>query len=262
MMQRSLALIVVCAASAAFLAERHVFTQPVTVRRPEGVVRVPLSLSSLDGTLLADGTLVQQPEGDRVASTLTFRFKDGSIQEETTVFTQRDFFRVLTHQLVQKGPAFSQPLDMSIDAQTGQVVVRYVERGQQKVDNEHLALPSDLANGILPVILKNLGPSGPFPTVSMVAATPEPRLVKLAFSARPTSEAVRIAGSSVQATHFVVKVEIGGVTGLLAPMVGKQPPDVHVWILAGDTPAFLKSEGPLFYNGAPWRIEVKSLTSK
>ena len=60
------------------------------------------------------------------------------------------------------------------------------------------------------------------------------------------------------ATHYVVKVEIGGVSGLLAPLLGKQPPDTQVWILPGEAPAFVKSEGPLYLGGPLWRIELTS----
>jgi hypothetical protein len=39
-------------------------------------------------------------------------------------------------------------------------------------------------------------------------------------------------------------------------MVGKQPPDTHIWMLGGVAPAFIKSEGPLEDGGAIWRIEL------
>jgi hypothetical protein len=56
----------------------------------------------------------------------------------------------------------------------------------------------------------------------------------------------------------VVKVELGGVAGVVAPLVGKQPPDSHVWILGGEVPAFLKAELPLYPNGPSCRIELAS----
>jgi hypothetical protein len=64
--------------------------------------------------------------------------------------------------------------------------------------------------------------------------------------------------TSRTATHYVLKVEIGGVSGLLAPLLGKQPPDSHVWILGGEAPAFVKSEQPLYFGGPVWRIELVS----
>ena len=64
------------------------------------------------------------------------------------------------------------------------------------------------------------------------------------------------ASSNRRVKHYVVKPEIGGMAGLLAPLVGKQPLDTHVWILEGAAPAFVKSEGPLYLGGPVWRIEV------
>jgi hypothetical protein len=60
--------------------------------------------------------------------------------------------------------------------------------------------------------------------------------------------------------HYVLKVEIGGVSGLLAPLLGKQPPDSHVRILGGEAPAFVKSEQSLYFGGPVWRIELVSPT--
>ena len=62
------------------------------------------------------------------------------------------------------------------------------------------------------------------------------------------------------ATHYTLKVDIGGLSGVLAPLLGKQPPDSHVWILGGEAPAFVKSEQPLYMGGPLWRIELVSPT--
>jgi hypothetical protein len=48
------------------------------------------------------------------------------------------------------------------------------------------------------------------------------------------------------------------VAGLVAPLLGKQPEDTHVWIMTGEAPAFVKSNGPMFLGGALWRIELVS----
>jgi hypothetical protein len=61
----------------------------VPVRHSEGVVRGFLVLRRSGGAVIANGDLVQFANGERVTSRLTFRFRDGSLQEETTVFSQR-----------------------------------------------------------------------------------------------------------------------------------------------------------------------------
>lgn len=123
------------------------------------------------------------------------------------------------------------------------------------MSTKHLDLPTDVANGLLFTLLKNLGSDTPQAKVSMIATTPKPRLVKLAITSQG-EEPFSIAGSSRKARHYVVKVEIGGAAGVVAPLLGKQPPDIHVWILGGDAPAFVKSEGPLYFGGPIWRIEL------
>jgi hypothetical protein len=122
---------------------------------------------------------------------------------------------------------------------------------------DRLDLPPDLANGMVLTLLKNMRPDASQMTVSMVASTPKPRLVKLAITSQG-EEPFSIGNSSRKATHYVVKVEIGGAAGLVAPLLGKQPPDTHVWVLGGEAPAFVKSEGPLFFGGPVWRIELAS----
>ena len=91
----------------------------------------------------------------------------------------------------------------------------------------------------------------------MVVATPKPRLVKITMTVAST-EPFSIAGSARQATHYILKIEIGGLAGLIAPLVGKQPPDSHVWILEGEAPAFVRSEAPMFMGGPLWQTDLES----
>lgn len=60
--------------------------------------------------------------------------------------------------------------------------------------------------------------------------------------------------------HYVLKVDVGGVAGVIAPIVGKQPPDSHVWIATGDVPALVRAEQPFYAGGPLWRIELASPT--
>jgi hypothetical protein len=222
------------------------------------VVHGFLTLRAADGAIVASGDLVQVAQGDRVTSRLVFRFKDGSIQDETAVFSQREHFQLVSDHLVQKGRAFERPLDMTIDRQSGQVTVRYLdEDGQEKTESERMELPPDLANGVLVTLLKNVRRAALPATFSFVAATPKPRLVKLKVT-EAGADPFSVAGWARRATHYVLKVEIGGVSGLLAPLVGKQPPDSHVWVLEGGAPAFVRSEAPLFMGGPLVRTDLSS----
>jgi hypothetical protein len=227
------------------------------VRYPEGLVHGYLVLRDRrGGEILASGDMLQRARGSEVTSRLVFAFEDGSTHDETVVFSQRRTFRVLRYTLAQRGPSFPRALEMALDPRRGEVTVRYEdEDGEWKLESDRRELPADLANGVVPVLLKNAGQGAR--SVSFVAATPKPRLVELEIAA-PREESFRVAGTTRKALHYVIKVDIGGLSGIVAPLVGKQPPDVHVWIQSGDFPGFLASEGPLYADGPPWRIELAS----
>jgi hypothetical protein len=235
-------------------------SEPVAVRHAEGLVHGFLVLRDLNGTTLADGDLLQTSRGTRVTSRLVFHFKDGSVHDETAVFNERQQFRLLRDHLVQKGPSFPTPIDMTIDAVSGQVTVHYADdHGKPKTESERMKLPPDLANGLILTVLKNARADAPPQSVGFVAATPKPRLVKLAISSAG-EEPFATGGVARKAIHYVLKVDIGGIAGAIAPLIGKEPPDSHVWILGGEAPAFIKSAQPLYNNGPLWRIELVSPT--
>jgi len=253
---RAAGFVAVVAALAILLQPKALPADTVPVRHTEGLMHGFLILQTLDGRSIADGQMTQDAHGDRVTDHLTFRFKDGSIYEDTTVFSQRQAFRLLSDHVVQRGPSFDRPLDTAIDASAGRVTVRYTDSdGQQKVTTQHMELPPDLANGLLFTLLKDIEPTKPRTTVSFVAITPQPRLVKLAIVPQ-TEEPFSIGSFKHKARHFVVRAEIGGVAGWLAHLLGKQPPDTHAWVLEGETPASVKMEGPLYRGGPIWRIQL------
>jgi hypothetical protein len=243
-------------AGVALLVPTSSLGDPVAVAHSEGLAHGFLALHSLDGTALADGDLIQTSSGDLVTTRLRFRFKDGSTHDETTVYTQRKTFRLVSDHVVQKGPAFKMEME-SIISGSGEVKVRYTERGKEKVIEERLELPDDLANGLILTLLKNISPRTPTTTVSMLAITPKPRLVKLEFIPAG-EEPFSTAGFGRKAMHYVVKVHVPGIAGAIASLLRKVPPDSHVWILGGDAPAFVKAETPLSPGGPLWRIELVS----
>lgn len=230
---------------------------PIEVRYPEGSTRGFLVLRAAGGKILAAGDLEQKVEGEKVQSRISFHFRDGSLDEETVIFTQRQVFRVLSDHHIQKGPSFPHPLDLMIDATSGQVTLRTSDNGKEKVDQEHLDLPPDLANGILPIIVQNLKPDTPEIKLSFVAAGQKPRLIKLSIKPQG-QQTFHLAWFSHQAVKFDMKFELGGVAAVAAPLLGKQPPDFYFWVLDGEAPAFLKSEGPLYEEGPIWTIQLAS----
>jgi hypothetical protein len=135
----------------------------VPVRHTQGVVHAFLVLQTLDGNTIADGDLTQISRADRVTGRLVFHFKDGSLYDETFVFTQRGAFHLLSDHLIEKGASFRPPMETSLDTSTGQMTVRYTDDdGKGKVVSERLKLPPDTNFWVLgcdaPIFLKSEGP--------------------------------------------------------------------------------------------------------
>src|ERR1700728_720655 len=79
---------------------------PMPVRHVQGYIHGFLVLKDMDDKVLASGDLVQLPAGNRVTDTLSLHFADGSLYEETSVFSQNRVYRLLSYKQVMKGPSF------------------------------------------------------------------------------------------------------------------------------------------------------------
>jgi hypothetical protein len=165
---------------------------------------------------------------------------------------------VFSCHLTQRGPAFKTPLELSLDGSTGEATARYTNSdGKEKIESERQELTQDLANGLITTLVKNIQPGVSPMTLSMVVATPKPRVVKVAIS-QDGEDWLSVGNSTHKAVRYALKIELKGLPGLVAPLVGKEPPDIHIWVLSGEAPAYLKSEGPLYAGGPVWRIELVS----
>jgi hypothetical protein len=231
----------------------------VAVRHVEGVLHGFLVLKSVSGERLGDGDLIQTTRGGQVTARLVFHLKDGSVHDETAVFSQEGSFRLVRDHLVQRGPSFPRDEETTVDAPSGRVTVRTRDHsGREKLETKDLALPGDVANGLMLTLMKNLDPRSAAPTtVSMVATASSPRLVHVVVS-KDGEDPFVIGGTSHRAIRYRAHIEIGGLAGIAAKLLGKQPPDTFVWILPGEAPAFVKSEGPLAFDAPVWRIELAS----
>jgi hypothetical protein len=231
----------------------------VRARFPEGGTHAFLTLSAAaEGGTLADGEIVAVPRGDRVQSRLVWRFRDGSFQDEATVFEVRPLLRLISFKQVQRGPSFPADVEVSFSRQPGEY--RIVRRERDKKEPEEskgtLELPADAYNGMMGTVLRNL-PRGATGTGTMVVFTPRPRMVKMTM--RPESEDAFMGGGLRRtATRFLIDLEVGGIAGIFATIAGKEPPDLRYWLTASDVPTFVKFEGPFFLNGPVWRIEIAS----
>ncbi len=230
--------------------------EPIAVRFPQGSAHGFVELKTLDGKRLAAGDMIQNVRGSRVTSRLVLRFRDGSVDDDTTVFTQEKTFHLLSDHHLQRGPSFPHPIDVLIDVQRG-MVISHTKDG--KIKRDSMELPDDLSNGLPPNLLLNLDPATPETKISFLAPTEKPRLVRI--SIKPQGEVpFLLGGLRRKAVDYLLHIELGGVTGVIAPLVGKQPADYHIWILPGSSPAFIREQGPLYEGGPEWIIQQISPT--
>jgi hypothetical protein len=119
-------------------------------------------------------------------------------------------------------------------------------------------LPEDLADGIILTLLRNISPSTSETKVSMLSTSSKPRLIKLSIT--PTGKRSFTAGGTTHtACDFAIHAEIGGVAGVVAPVIGKQPPDTHILMSIGKIPTFVRFEGPLYDGGPILRADLPNL---
>lgn len=230
--------------------------ETIRVRYLQGSVHGYVVLKTLDGATIATGDTTQTVRGDRVVSRLVLRFRDGSLDDEETVFSQRGVFRLISDRHIQRGPSFPTPLDFLINAVTGDLTSRAPDG---TVTRDHMDLPSDISNGLPPNLLLNISPSVPETKISYVAPGKKPRLIHISIKPMGTIP-FTVGTTRRKATDFTLHVELGGVVGVVAPIIGKQQPDYHIWLQEGSPPAFVREEGPLYEGGPIWRLEQASPT--
>ena len=131
--------------------------------------------------IIASGELTQTVQEHRIISRLVYRFRDGSLDDETTVFQQDGHFRLVEDQHIQMGPPFPRPYSATIDATTDQVIV---QEGTKPVATKHMALPFDLSNGLLLTAMRNLLSGNQDTELSYLAVSSKPRTVSGHFPCR------------------------------------------------------------------------------
>ena len=245
----------------AALVSTSVEAAPIAVRFPEGMAHGFLLVRSLAGEIIGQGEMTQVvKEGDLVESHLVFTFKDGSLHDEKVIFLQQRVFTMLRYHLFQRGPSFPDQIDVSIDRSTAEYKVRSKteEDGKEEVLTGVFDLPKDAYNGMFVTLLLNL-PKGASETVSFLAFTPAPEVIKLELHLMG-EHTVRIGDLSRKAVQYAFKPDIGMIRKLLGKATGRLPAQFHYdcWVLDDEVPSFVQFEGPLQLMGPIVRIELVS----
>jgi hypothetical protein len=231
--------------------------QPIPATLRQGSLHGFLLLKNQDGKVIAAGDQIDTVRGNTIRSELVFHFGDGSIDDEITVYRQGRTFALLRDHHIQKGPSFPQPLDMTIDVPRGEVTWQAAKNGKSGTQSRHMNLPPDLVNGMLPLAIENFPAGAAEMKVSYLAADPDPRIVQFSIK-REGEDRVELGGSGRQAARFNVHIEIGGVAGAVAPLLGKQPSDITIWATEDAVPVVIRTEGVLYFKGPVWDVVLAS----
>jgi hypothetical protein len=234
--------------ASAFLAMTFSTTAPaerISVKHIQLPRREFMVARSETGKIIARVKFTEDVEGDEVTMRLTYRFVDGSIDDETTTYTQQGTFRLVRNHHIQQGPFFAKPIDFAVEAATGRATSRTADKnGKIQVESEHIDLPDDLANGFVGTLLLNVAPNtAPF-RVGILAPVLGGRLIRILIS--PEGEQpFQKTGQTFKATVFRIHPELGGILGVIAKLLGLQPKDVMVWVQEAEGPAVVRIVGQL-----------------
>ena len=212
---------------------------------------------SVAGKIVARVEFTETVQGDEVTMRLTYRFVDGSLDDEITTYRQQGTFRSVRDHHIEKGPFFAKPIDFAVESATGTATTQTADaNGRIHVESEHIDLPDDLANGFVGTLLLNVPPNtAPF-RVGILAPVFGGRLIRVLIS--PEGEQpFQKAGQTVKATVFRIHPELGGILGAIATLLGLQPKDVMVWILEGEKPAVVRVVGQLGGSGPVLSSELE-----
>lgn len=227
---------------------------PIPALQKQGAMHGFLILKDENHHEIAVGDQTNVVRGNIVHSKLIFHFKDGSVDAETAVYRQGASIQLLSDHHIQTGPSFKKPADVTIDVRKGLVSwVESSDKGKQ-TKTQRMSLPADLVNGIFSLPALNFTSKTNEMDVSYLAIASKPRVVKFIVK-RDGEDRIILGSTTRKADRFNIHIDLGGVAGTIAPLIGKQPPDIKLWT-QGEVPVFIRMVGPLYEDGPIWTIAL------
>ena len=228
---------------------RQTSAAPVPVRFVEGVTHGFLVLRDVNGALLASGNLLQVQRGVQVESRMVFRFKDGSLYDETVVFIQERVFTMQSYRLVQRGPAFAEDTEISLERATGKyrVSTKAHKDGDEQVLNGTLDLP--------PERLQWNGHHGRKESPQRCQRNRPHRRIHAHSPPHPTGVYTggRAKGANWRTGEncnpLRVETPARDLAQGLRHSAKTRAAGFHAWIISDELPAFVRFEGPLVTTG-------------
>ena len=219
--------------------------EPVAVRHVEGTLHGFLSLGGRRiGRVVAAGDLnPNRTRRSRHRAPHLSISRDGSLDDETTIFSQRHTFQLISDHRIQKGPFFPHPIEPTIDdMRSGQVTrpaqARTASRGHDR-SSQPAAGPRQRN---VEHTVRNLPPEAPVTNLSMLVAAPKPRVVKLVITPRgedPLNHAGFPAKRRASTSSFSLEESPASSRRLLGK---RRPPDVQLWVVGGEVPTVVRAK--------------------
>ncbi len=219
-----------------------------------------VTVRSLDGKQIGFGILNQSVHGMRITDHMTYRFHDGSLDDETAVFSESKEFTLISDHHLQRGPLFPHPIDLTTNA-AGETTNRTIDSdGKVRLETSHVDLQSGMAvEGMMCTLMANLHPETQSLKLLTLSPTSKPRLFQ--FVITPEGHGTfHIAGASQTASIFRLKTDLGGIAGVVAPILDKQPEDIFIWVLEGESPLSVRAIAQLSDGGPLLDIQLAGAT--
>ncbi len=203
---------------------------PVRMRHPQGWAHGFVDVTTQEGKRIGVGDLLQRVNKREISSRLVLNFFDGSVDDETTVYTQDREMRLISDHHVQHGPSFPKPTDVLVDAAHSRV---RTQDPSGKVTEAHFDMPADTYYGLASTVLMNRPPDTQQSKIAIVIGGEQPRLAHL-ISTPAGKKSYKLGGVQREAYEWIVHIDLGGVAKVVAPIIGKQPPEDHGRMVGGE----------------------------
>src|ERR1700691_1832293 len=106
--------------------------EPISVKHIQFPRHEFMVARSETGKIIARVEFTEDVQGDDVTMRLTYRFVDGSIDDETTTYRQQGTFRLVRNHHIQQGPFFVKPVHFTVEASTGIATSRTTDRNGRR----------------------------------------------------------------------------------------------------------------------------------
>jgi len=181
----------------------------------------------IEGDLLHIESRADFPSGRSVVEHATLRLRP-RLEQESWDWTERNGSKLVREYLV--------------DFRTGKAQATRVDQGKRWKEDLKIEPGKTFAGiGFVPVVkaLRGQLTAGQQLELTAVAMTPRPRTATVTVR-RDGRALVHMAGRTIEGDRYTIHPEIPAIARLFV-----KAPDLYIWLVADDPPAFLRFEGPL-----------------